>query len=102
MRTVRRRCAIVSAAIPCLGINFWDQMRSHDPAATNWRDDLELLNEWRNAIVHQDFTSSRLGGTMNLRLAEVRQWRGSCARLARVADEVMRRHLHTLTGIAPW
>jgi hypothetical protein len=85
-----------------LDIDFWDELAAYDPASVGWKNDLELLNDWRNAIAHQDFTSPRLGGTMNLRLEQVRQWRTSCRRLARAMVEVMRRHLQTLTGISPW
>jgi hypothetical protein len=85
-----------------LGIDFWDELTRHDPATTRWKDDLELLNEWRNAITHQDFTSPRLSGTMNLRLAQVKRWRASCRSLAHVMDKVMSRHLHALTGTSPW
>ena len=63
---------------------------------------LEELNLWRNAIVHQDFDQSKLGGTTILQLQRVRRWRGACNRLARAFDEVMRRHLQTLTGSTPW
>ena len=85
-----------------LSINLWEALRVHDPASAGWQADLDLLNEWRNAIAHQDFTSPRLRGIMNLRLAQVRQWRDSCERLAEAMDEVMRRHLHTLTATSPW
>jgi hypothetical protein len=53
-------------------------------------------------IVHQDFDLAKLGGTTILRLQQVRRWRGACNRLARAFDEVMRRHLQTLTGSSPW
>jgi hypothetical protein len=39
---------------------------------------------------------------MNLRLDQVKQWRTSCGRTARTVDEVLRRHLQTLTGVSPW
>lgn len=85
-----------------LGIDLWDELKAYDAAAEAWRQGLELLNEWRNAIAHQDFTSPKLGGIMKLRLVQVRRWRTSCNRLARAADEVLRRHLQTLTGTSPW
>jgi hypothetical protein len=85
-----------------LGIDFWNQLKAYDARAAEWMGDLDMLNEWRNAIAHQDFTSARLGGKMNLRLAQVRRWRASCRRLAWAMDEVMRRRLHTITGVSPW
>jgi hypothetical protein len=85
-----------------LGIDFWDELRTYAAAADGWRIDLDLLNEWRNAIAHQDFASLRRRGLLNLRLATVRQWRISCNRLAEAMDTVMGRHLLTVTGASPW
>jgi hypothetical protein len=85
-----------------LGLDFWDETIAFNPTATSWKSDLELLNEWRNAIAHQDFTSPKLGGITILRVAQVRAWRVSCDRLALVMDEVLRRHLLGLTGASPW
>jgi hypothetical protein len=85
-----------------LGIELWDKLRMYDPASTDWRIDLDTLNDWRNAIAHQDFGSPRLGGATRLRLATVRQWRVSCGRLAEAMDGVLRSHLQTLTGVSPW
>lgn len=85
-----------------LGFDLWQELESHDAAARAWKAHLDLLNEWRNAIAHQDFTSPRLGGIINLRLAQVRQWRASCRRLAQAMDAVMNRHMQILTGTSPW
>jgi len=84
------------------GFDFWKEMRLCHANTAIWIRDLELLNEWRNAIVHEDFTSPRLGGIMFLRLQQVRRWRHSCRYLAKGTDEVMRRHMQTLTGRFPW
>lgn len=85
-----------------LGISFWNDLATHNQATNDWRNDLDLMNEWRNAIAHQNFTSPRLGGIINLRLVQVRRWQTSCRRLARAMDEVIRQHLQSLTGISPW
>lgn len=92
----------IGADFDRLGIRFWDELNGYNAATPSWRGDMDTLNHWRNAIAHEDFTSPRLGGIMNLRLAQVRLWRQSCGRLARAMDEVMRQHLRTLTGVAPW
>ena len=84
------------------GMRFWDDLEKHDSASLIWRNDLGILIDWRNAIVHQDFTSPTLGGIMNLRIIHVRRWRNSCRRLALAMDDVIRRNLVTLTGIPPW
>ena len=85
-----------------LEMDLWESLGLLDAASVSWKKDLELLNEWRNAIVHQDFTSSKLAGIINLRLITVRRWRKSCSRLARAMDEVIRRDLLRLTGVSPW
>jgi hypothetical protein len=88
-----------------LEIAFWNEVKAFPPAAATWQDDrdnLDLLNEWRNAIVHQNFTSPKLGGKTVLQLAQVRRWRASCVRLARAMDDVLAQHLQSLTGVSPW
>jgi hypothetical protein len=80
---------------------FWDHVKVHDPQdQRQFKQKLEELNDWRNAIAHQDF--SKFAGSAKLRLAQVQQWRGICNRLARIFDKVMREHLQSLTGTSPW
>jgi hypothetical protein len=83
------------------GVTFWVALDAYQAENAARRALLEDLNNWRNAIVHQDFDPAVLGGT-TLRLQRVRRWRGACHRLARAFDEVMRRHLSTLSGASPW
>jgi len=85
-----------------LGIDLWAEMDHYVPRSNVWRSQLDVLNVWRNAIAHQDFNPAKIGGATNLRLAQVRRWRVACRGLARGLDEVMRRHLQTLTGAPPW
>lgn len=85
-----------------LGIDFWTEVESFHPRNQARKDELGRLNEWRNAIAHQDFDPARLGETTTLRLAQVRRWRAACRHLARAFDEVLRRRLQTLTGTSPW
>lgn len=63
---------------------------------------LEELNEWRNAIAHQDFDPAKLGGTTTLHLRTVRGWRRALNRLALSFDGVMRVHIDSLTHQYPW
>ncbi len=61
------------------------------------------LNDWRNAIAHDDFDDpARLGGSTVLHLARVKKWRAACNALARSFDEVMRQYLAKLNGSPPW
>jgi hypothetical protein len=85
-----------------LGIPFWDKVDSYNPENARRQVLLEELNGWRNAIVHQNFDPAKLGGTTVLRLGRVKKWRIACNHLARAFDEVLHRHLQTLTGAAPW
>jgi hypothetical protein len=85
-----------------LGVELWPALSHGSASAERWKHELDLLNEWRNAIVHEDFTSARLTGIMNLQLNQVRRWRRTCGRLAKAMDEVMWRYLEQKTGVAPW
>jgi hypothetical protein len=82
-------------------IDFRTEVDRYDPPPDRrLRGKLIELNNWRNAIAHQDF--AKFGGSTRLRLAQVRQWRGACGRLARVFDKVIHDYLRTLTGVSPW
>ena len=58
---------------------------------------LAELNDWRNAIAHQDFKQAT-----PLRLVVVRQWRKACGQLAAAFDEVIRQHVESINGTSPW
>jgi hypothetical protein len=85
-----------------LGVDFWRRVDAHHAGNPARKAIIAVLNSWRNAIVHQDFDPTQLGGTTILRLSTVRQWRRECGQLARSFDEVMRHHLQSLTGASPW
>jgi hypothetical protein len=85
-----------------LGVIFWTAVDAVDPSAPQCRMALEELNRWRNAIAHYDFDPAKLGGVTTLRLAQVRDWRKACDRLATTFDDAMYTHLLTRCGTAPW
>ncbi|MDB5348882.1 MAG: Uncharacterized protein JWN86_129 [Planctomycetota bacterium] len=85
-----------------LRIDFWTEVRGHDQRNKARQSLLDDLNVWRNAIAHQNFDPTKLGGTSILRLSQVRQFRTACDRLASAFDDIIRHHLHTLTGASPW
>jgi hypothetical protein len=86
-----------------LGIlRFWDEVDAvfaNNRLRRQWLDD---LNAWRNAIAHQNFDLAVLGGTTNLRLAQVQRWRRGCNRLALSFDRVVRAYVQSVTGTSPW
>lgn len=84
------------------GIAFWTSVDGDSHGNDRRRELLQRLNDWRNAIAHQDFDPAKLGGATTLHLATVRGWRRALNRLAHSFDNVMRRHLHTLLGAPPW
>jgi hypothetical protein len=84
-----------------LGLEFWDEVKKLNPRNSARNKDLEVLNLWRNAIVHQKFDPAKLGN-IKLGLAQVRRWRVACRRLATAYDRVMRAHIFSITGEAPW
>jgi hypothetical protein len=83
-----------------LGMAFWDEVRALDARNDDRKDRLEELNEWRNAIAHQDF--ARVGGRALLHLGSVRGWRAACDALAISFDRAVGMHLGRLVGRAPW
>ncbi|CAN0496162.1 unnamed protein product, partial [Phaeothamnion confervicola] len=87
------------------GLAIWEQLDQRSNLTLRLRRYLEILNKWRNAIVHDDFTNPQAfpqGRETPLGLADVRRWRRACDRLAVVLDTVMRDHLQRLTGQPPW
>ena len=85
-----------------LGVSLWPDAYGLDARNRQRRVLLEELNEWRNAIAHQDFDPVRLGGTVTLRLAQVRTWRTACTSLAGAFDAVMSNYLGRMCGAVPW
>jgi hypothetical protein len=77
-------------------------VRNNHPRNEQRQAELKKLIDWRNAIAHQRFDDVSPGAAPNLALQQVRRWRSVCDRLARSFDEVMRIHLHSLTGRTPW
>jgi hypothetical protein len=83
------------------GLPFWAEVRAFDAQNQNRQQSLEAMNSWRNAIAHQHFDPAKLGGAA-LRLHLLREWRAACDKLASSFDAVMRSHLTTINGSAPW
>ena len=81
------------------GLIFWDEVKSLDLRNQARQNRLGELNEWRNAIAHQDFT--KLPEGPQLQLKRVKTWRAACDQLAVAFDDVMRRHIQTLNGAFP-
>jgi hypothetical protein len=85
-----------------LGIQFWATVIAQDPRNAARRARLEKLNRWRNAIAHQDFDPSVLGGRTQLALREVRNWRTACEALAEQFDRAIAVYIATIIGTRPW
>jgi len=85
------------------GLAFWPVVNAQRPQNAARRVALEEINDWRNAIAHQDFTASMLkAGRPSLTLAQVQAWRKACDGLARSFDAVLGAHLQTLRSAIPW
>ncbi|MCB9593937.1 MAG: hypothetical protein H6719_14485 [Sandaracinaceae bacterium] len=78
---------------------FWDEVDALNARHAQRRADLGSMNDWRNAIAHQDFSAV---GTSALRLGQVRNWRANCNVLATAFDDVLSRRLRALVGSRPW
>ena len=85
-----------------LELSLWSELVRVDARTAANKRDLELLNEWRNAIAHQDFDPTKLGAIRSLHLSHVQQWRKACDALANSLDEVVRQHLTAKLGTSPW
>ncbi len=84
------------------GLDFWDSIKADDKRSRKRQASLTLLNDWRNAIAHQDFDIGRLGGSVTVQLQQVKQWRSACHALAHSFDGVMYQYLLRVTGSIPW
>jgi hypothetical protein len=85
-----------------LGLIFWDEVYKLDRRNKERKKALEELNEWRNAIAHQDFDPAVLGGRNTLLLHDVKGWRAACDQLAQSFDRLLARHILQLVGVTPW
>jgi hypothetical protein len=83
-----------------LGMQFWTTVSSLPGYRATDKAALELLNTWRNALAHQDFTD--VAPDTTLRLVTVKGWRSACNRLARDFDAAVRVHVNGLVGSSPW
>ncbi len=86
-----------------LGVAFWPAVDADSPRNPARRCALDTLNQWRNAIAHNDFAPHMYKGKrLTLHLAQVQDWRRACDGLARSFDNVLRAHVHAAAGAAPW
>ncbi len=86
-----------------LGLSFWPAVDADQARNPQRRGALETVNRWRNAIAHNAFAPDMYRkGRPSLHLSEVQDWRRGCDGLARSFDNVMRAHLLSATGVAPW
>jgi hypothetical protein len=84
-------------------LSFWPVVAAAHSRNARRQAMLDELNQWRNAIAHNNFTPSMLrGGRPVLTGADVRRWRKVCAGLARWFDKIMFDHLRVVTGTNPW
>ena len=92
----------IGADFARLGLRIWDKVKALERRNVARKELLDKLNEWRNAIAHEDFEAAKLGGRTSLRLSDVNGWRRACDQLARAFDAVARAHLGALLGSPPW
>jgi hypothetical protein len=86
-----------------LGLSFWPQVDAHRSQNPQRKILLEELNNWWNAIAHQDFSPAMpRGGRPILQLVQVQGWRKACDGLAQSFDEIMGSHIVSKTGTIPW
>jgi hypothetical protein len=81
-------------------INLWDDVNSSNGHNRGRRNKLKTLNEWRNAIAHQDFR--KIGRNSALTLGTVQSWRAACNGLALSFDALVGDYAHQVVGKRPW
>jgi len=84
-----------------LGLPIWDKVKALDSRNDERKQRLDELNDWRNAIAHQDFDPAKLGGRTTLRLNDVNRWRRACDQRPGPSTK-WRGHLDALVGSPPW
>ncbi len=84
------------------GMSFWEMVKAHKKGNIARQGKLSVLNDWRNAIAHQNFDTPILAGRSRSRLAEIRKWRATCNMLAASFDAVVGAHLTPIIGKPPW
>jgi hypothetical protein len=92
----------IGADFDRLEIRFWPTVIAYDQQNASRQHLLMAMNQWRNAVAHQDFSHRDLAGRTELRLAEVRMWRVACEQLAVDFVRVMYDYLRAGTGNDPW
>ncbi len=83
-------------------IKFWDHVKAANPKNVELLKMLEKLNEWRNAIAHQNIDPAKFGGRTEIRLVDIRRFRSACNRLAISFDKVMQKQVAAIIGKSPW
>ena len=81
-------------------VTLWTDINAHSPLNRRRREKLKTLNEWRNAIAHQDF--SKVGGSPALTLGTVESWRAACRGLASSLDVLVRGYACRVVGNRSW
>ncbi len=84
-----------------LGMDFWTEIGRVDRRKTQRSAALKNLNDWRNAIAHQDW-SGVPNQNPSLQLKQVNAWRSACAGLAASFDRAVNQHLAGMVGQSPW
>jgi hypothetical protein len=84
-----------------LGMSFWPEVARVDGRKAQRAAALQNLNDWRNAIAHQDW-SGITNHSPVLQLKQVNAWRSACTGLAASFDEAVAQHLAAMVGRKPW
>ncbi len=84
------------------GFDFRGALVTHGSQLKAHCDQLQSINDWRNAIAHQSFDPVKLGGSATLRHSQIKSWRKSCDVLADAFDVVVANQLAVVTGSKPW
>jgi hypothetical protein len=83
-----------------LGLRLWPELYAGDQRNERRNAKLEELNQWRNAIAHDDFTKIADGSVLVLKT--VKDLRSACSGVARSMDSAVSRYVRLIVGKPPW
>lgn len=86
-------------------MEFWTKIKQRYPGrGQRWLAQLQLLNDARNGLAHDDLTkiSRVVAAGWPLTLRSVHRWRNTLDGLAKAMDHVTREHLRQTFGTTPW
>lgn len=94
----------IKADFARLGVDLWADIEARVQSGARWRQQLDRLNQARNAVAHNDpaKVAKLVAAGFRLNLQTVNSWRAAWLGVARNADKVVGDQMMQTTGARPW